>query len=205
MTNSGQNLMKLTAALLFFSASGTMAQPSFNCSKATSEVEEQICSDDALAVLDRRLSVRYDATKDVIGSMEAGREEALNNLRATQRGWIKGRDECWKAKDLSACVEATYLTREAELVTLWMLDTPATVKSYVCNKTQANEISVFFFDTELPGIRLEYGDSIRAGWRVRSGSGSKYELSFGGMFWVKGTEAQFRWEVGQDMACVATE
>jgi membrane-bound inhibitor of C-type lysozyme len=125
----------------------------------------------------------------------------LQSLRATQRGWIKGRDECWKADGLRDCVKSAYLTREAELVALWMFEEPSSVVSYSCGDNPVKEVTAFFFDTELPGIRLEYGDSIRSGWLVPAASGSKYATPFGGMFWTKGDNALFAWTEGDEISC----
>lgn len=184
--------------------SAETAQPSFDCKKANSDAEQLICEDASLAELDLRLAERFKAAQTVIGEMDAGGETAMNDLRATQRGWIKGRDECWKADDLLSCVEFAYLTREVELVSQWLLEEPKSVVAYACDENPANEVTVYFFETELPGIRLEYGDSIRSGWSVPAASGAKYATEFGGEFWSKGDEAQFTWTEGQEMGCIRT-
>ena len=180
-------------------------QPSFDCSKAESSAEELICADDKLAALDRRLAKRYGAALDVADAMDAGADEAVKAIRATQRGWIKGRDDCWKADDLRDCVMASYLTRENELVTQWMLQEPAAVVSYYCEGNRANEIYAMFFDTELPSVRLEYGDSIDSGSLERTASGSRYEASQGRSIWIKGTEALVVWPEGNEMSCVKAD
>lgn len=85
--------------------------PSFDCSKAAGQVEESICSDPKLAALDVELARLYAAA-----SAKADGEE-LKTLRAYQRGWLKGRNECWKAIGVSIreCVEASYRKRIGEL------------------------------------------------------------------------------------------
>ena len=181
-------------------ADGT--QPSFDCLKASSDAEELVCADQKLAALDRRLDTRFKAALEAARALDVGAEEATKELRATQRGWIKGRDDCWKAKDLKTCVEDAYLMREGNLVARWMLQDPAQVVSYGCDGNPANEVTVMFFDTELPSVRLEYGDSVDTGNQVRIGSGSRYVASFGRSIWVKGSEAMFAWEEGKEMACV---
>ena len=135
--------------------------------------------------------------------MQDGNKDALNTLRAMQRGWIKGRNECWKAQDIRDCVEAAYLTREGALVTAWMLDTPIATTTYTCAGNPANEVAVFFFDTALPSIRIEYGDSIASGTLVPAASGSKYAIDFGGLFWTQGDSAEFAWREGDPMSCTA--
>ncbi|MGH8601508.1 MAG: lysozyme inhibitor LprI family protein [Gammaproteobacteria bacterium] len=85
--------------------------PSFDCSKTAGQVEESICSDPKLAALDVDLARLYAAA-----SAKADGQE-LKTLRAYQRGWIKGRNECWKAIGVSMreCVEASYRKRIGEL------------------------------------------------------------------------------------------
>ena len=41
--------------------------------------------------------------------------EQQKSERAIQRGWIKGRNDCWKAGDLRQCVEESYQLRITEL------------------------------------------------------------------------------------------
>jgi uncharacterized protein YecT (DUF1311 family) len=85
--------------------------PSFDCSKAAGQVEHLICSDPELAALDVELARLYQA----VSAEVAGRE--LKRLRTYQRGWIKGRNDCWKAVGVGvrACVEASYRDRIREL------------------------------------------------------------------------------------------
>lgn len=81
--------------------------PSFDCAKAESEAETMVCADYGLAALDNRLAEVY--------ASELTNPGASKDLAATQRGWVKGRDECWKADDKKLCVEEEYRTRVAEL------------------------------------------------------------------------------------------
>ena len=179
--------------------------PSFDCAQATSSAEELVCADPDLAALDRRLSERFAAAMAAAEGLDAGADEAVGTLRATQRGWIGGRDECWKADDPAACVAEAYLTREAELVALWLLEPPTASGTFICGGTPANELTADFFDTELPGVRVEYGDSVAAGWLTRAASGSRYELPFGRMLWTKGEEALFVWPEGTEQECRRAE
>src|SRR5512137_1696094 len=76
--------------------------PSFDCAKASGRIEQLVCKDAGLASLDRKLA---DAYAKALKSWPA---DVAKEQRAIQRGWIKGRDECWKAGDLRACVENEY-------------------------------------------------------------------------------------------------
>ena len=87
------------------------AAPSFDCSKASGQVEELICSDPELAALDVELARLYRA----VSAQTTGQK--LKTLRTYQRGWIKGRNDCWKAVGVGvrACVEVSYRDRIREL------------------------------------------------------------------------------------------
>ena len=90
-----------TLACLVFGATPLAAQngPSIDCTKANSTAEELICADPALSALDREISRLYDLAR---GSV-AGSDLAM--LKAYQRGWIKGRDDCWKARvSITECI-----------------------------------------------------------------------------------------------------
>jgi uncharacterized protein YecT (DUF1311 family) len=85
------------------------ANPSFDCTKASHEVEELICKDAELADLDRSLAELYPL---VLKHTPASEQRTL---KAEQRGWVKGRDDCWKASDERGCVKSEYEARIAEL------------------------------------------------------------------------------------------
>ncbi|WP_138466813.1 lysozyme inhibitor LprI family protein [Poseidonocella sp. HB161398] len=181
--------------------------PSFDCTAAESSAETLVCEDAALAALDRRVAERYAAALALAEGLDAGAEEAADDLRAYQRGWIKGRDECWKTDDLRACVEESYLRREAELVSQWMLEEPVGMATWICDGNPANEVVTIFYDTELPAVRFERGDTIDTGVVVRTGSGSRYDGSFGRYIWMKGHEATYRDPDpdGAEMSCTEAE
>jgi uncharacterized protein len=202
LSRSVAAIITLAAGLHANSAQAKGTQPSFDCLKAATNAEELVCADAALAAIDRRLAKRFADAVDMVTSLDVGADEALETLRATQRGWIKGRDECWKADDLRACVETAYLMRENELVARWMLQEPASITFFVCDGNPANEIAAYFYDTELPSVRLEYGDSIDIGSLTRTASGSRYDASYGRFIWIKGDEAAVSRVQGEVMACV---
>ena len=155
--------------------------PTFDCAKAHGEVEKLICSDASLAALDRKLAEAYKAASaKATGKM-------LSTLKAEQRGWVKGRDDCWKTSgetpawitatwtvsSVKDCVAAQYEIRTSELQAVWRLVQPKTV-SYACQNNPANEVVANFFATEPPTIRLERGDRTVTLWQIPAGGG-KYE------------------------------
>lgn len=85
------------------------AKPSFDCAKAGGKVEKLICSDAELAELDRSLSDLYAV---LLKHTPAGDQK---RLKAEQRGWVKGRNDCWKSDDTRGCVESEYRSRINEL------------------------------------------------------------------------------------------
>jgi uncharacterized protein YecT (DUF1311 family) len=166
--------------------------PSFDCAKAASDAEKLVCEDADLAALDRLVAARYAAALSVAEGLDAGAQQAVDDLRAYQRGWIKGRDDCWKSDDLRACVGAAYLLREGELVAQWLLEEPAGTAFWICGGDPANEVVTMFFDTTLPSLRFERGDTIDTGGLTPTASGARYDGSFGRFIWIDGDEATYR-------------
>lgn len=104
----GACCMALSAASLAGSPV-TKSKPAFDCSKASSTVEEMICADPRLGELDQELTALYKQ------ALKATSGQAHKNLKAYQRGWIKGRNDCWKADEIDACVYNEYYLRINEL------------------------------------------------------------------------------------------
>jgi uncharacterized protein len=102
-------MMSMGAGLCLAMTGAWAASPSFNCAKASSSVEELICNDAELAQLDRSLASLYGT---VLKHTPAAEQRML---KAEQRGWIKGRDDCWKSDDMRGCVASEYRFRINEL------------------------------------------------------------------------------------------
>ena len=155
--------------------------PTFNCAKAQGEVEKLICSDASLAALDRKLDSVYKAAS------AKAQGKLATRLREDQRGWVKGRNDCWKANGqqtwitatwtvntVKDCVDAQFRLRTSELQAVWRLLPPKTV-SYACQNNPANEVVANFFETDPPTIRLERGDRTKTLWRVGAAGAGQYE------------------------------
>ena len=84
---------------------------------------------------------------------------------------------------MRACVELAYQRREGALVSAWMLEEPARTVFWTCGGNPANEVVTMFFDTELPSVRFERGDSIDTGHLSPTASGARYDGSFGRSIW----------------------
>ncbi len=185
------------SAVLALAAGPAQAQgPTFDCAKAQGQVEQLICKDQGLAALDRTLDEVYKA------ALAKARDGVPQLLRTEQRGWVKGRNECWKvptfltaswqAKDLRECVEGTYRLRISELQATMRLLPPKGPVFFACENNPANEIVATFFASDPPTARLERGDQTVTVWLVPAGSGSRYEGQ-NVEFWTKGAEATVTW------------
>ncbi|GAB5373719.1 MAG: MliC family protein [Acuticoccus sp.] len=198
-------MVRLVFAAAFVAAglgSAQAADPAFDCTRAEHEIEVLICGDDALAAKDRALAAVYDEALAATAEM-GDAEAAAQYLRTTQRGWIGGRDECWKAEDKTACTADLYDRRIAELQVRYGLVAAGKPHFYRCDDN--SEIVASFVDTEPPTVRLERGDTTEIGFIAPSGSGSRYEASFGISFWIKGDTAMVEWPQGTAFDCATSD
>lgn len=186
--------------------------PAFDCAKADGDVETLICQDEGLAALDRTLDEVYKA------ALAKARNEVPPVLKTEQRGWIKGRNECWKAQgadnpafltaswratSVRDCVEGQYRIRISELQARYQLVPGKGPVFYACDNNPANEVVATFFETDPPTARLERGDRAATTWLVPAGSGSKYEGQ-NVELWSKGDEARVTW-LDETLTCVSRD
>ena len=170
--------------------------PSFDCGKAKAgSIEEMICKDDGLAALDRKLAEVYAAAS----------QKAVNEhppvLKAEQRGWIKGRNDCWKSSERRKCVEDNYRLRIAELQARYRLVPGTGPITYVCDGDPRNEVVATFFQTDPPTLIAERGDSVSLMYLQLSGSGTKYQ-GRNESLWEHQGEAVITWGYGSpEMRC----
>ena len=188
-------ISNLTFAVLVFLTNGAVvgiamsAGPSFDCSKAVGSIEQMICKDDALSALDHKMAKVYSAAS----------KKAVNEhppvLKAEQRGWIKGRNDCWKSEDKRECVEESYRRRIAELQARYRLVPPNGPVFYTCNGDPRNEVVATFFETDPPTLIAERGDQVSIMYLQPSGSGSKYQ-GRNESLWEHQGEATIVWGYG---------
>lgn len=111
--------LRRAAILLFFSLfimeQGTLpkdanaAQPSFDCSKATSWSEREVCRNEILAGLDVKLASLYKAKRAQLdGIQETG-------LIGDQKQWLRDRDNCNFSPSPSKCLIDIYNKRISAL------------------------------------------------------------------------------------------
>ena len=204
-----RGIAAVAALLLAFPrvAPAASAGPAFDCAKAEGTVQKLICQDVGLAALDRKLDAAYK------GAVAKAKGSTLGVLKAEQRGWIKGRDECWKATkatptyvtesvvvdDPRACTEWSISLRIAELQVKYQLVPAQPLVRYACNGNPANEVVAQLFDTAPPAGRFERGDQTVVGYLVKTPDGPRYEgqnLRYA----ANGKDARIRW-LAEDLAC----
>ena len=177
-------------ALLGVLSTCTLASPqgpSFPCDDAADgSIEALVCEEAELAALDRRLAEVYGQALEKAGN------EHPPVLKAEQRGWIKGRDECWKSDDKRRCVNDLYVRRIAELQAMYRLVPGKGPVEFVCNDNNADRVTVTFFPTEPPTLYAKRGDSVSLMFQQPSGSGARYQ-GRNESFWEHQGEAKVVW------------
>lgn len=170
--------------------------PSFSCTRAKpSSTEALICADAGLSALDRKLAAVYAAAS------RKATNESPPGLKAEQRGWIQGRDDCWKRPEQHTCVRDEYVRRIAELQARYRL-VPGTVPVFfACNDNPADEIVATYFKTTPPTLIAERGDSVSLMFLQPSASGARYQ-GRNETLWEHQGEALVTWGPGaSEMRC----
>lgn len=143
------------------------AKPSFDCAAASGDVEKLVCSDPALAALDRRLAEVHGRAKAAPGADQA-------RLAAEQRGWVKGRDDCWKSVERSRCVSEAYMTRTVQL----QLDNGETTvpeaAAYDCDDNSKRFTVVYYNDLDPKSAVVTWGDDQAIAFPMMAASGARY-------------------------------
>ena len=170
--------------------------PAYACDKVEAgSIEAMICQDKDLSALDRKLAGVYAAA-----SRKATNEHP-SVLKAEQRGWTKGRNECWKSDDKRGCVQDAYQRRIAELQARYRLLPGSGPNRFICDGNPANEVIATFFRTDPPTLIAERGDSVSLMYLQPSGSGAKYQ-GRNENFWEHQGEALITWGHGaKQMRC----
>ncbi|MEH6702746.1 pentapeptide repeat-containing protein [Parasphingorhabdus sp.] len=85
------------------------ARPSFDCAKAASKVELEICGEyaDDLRAADRDIASLYQRAK-----------QSSPGVKSSQRAWLKQRNLCGAAEYPSGCIRESYSLRKGELLGL---------------------------------------------------------------------------------------
>ena len=172
-------------------ATTTHIKPSFDCSKADiggtdkPSTETIICQKPELSKLDSQLDEVYQQALQKSGT-------SSQTLKAMQRGWIKGRNDCWKSEEQVSCIKNSYLHRISELQARYQLVDSKGPFRFVCENNPKNEFIITFYDTEPATLIAERGDQESLMHSVVSASGSKYQ-GRNEIFWEHQGEATITW------------
>ena len=177
---------------------GKSSSPTFDCKKAKGEIEALICSNPDLINLDHQLTDTYQQALAKASSLDTQPDKAVKNLKALQRGWIKGRNECWKElEEKKSCVQTQYERRIAYLQAQWVLVPPSKTVRFECENKGEEFFAAFFVTLTIPSVAVEYGDHREIFVSSPAASGAKYTGDFGRYLWIKGDKATFVWEPAQ--------
>jgi uncharacterized protein YecT (DUF1311 family) len=110
-------LLVLVAAAMTVEAPRVHAAPSFDCRRASSIAEKEICGLPELEGLDRDIAAAFTQALAVLSAADA------DALRADQRAWLKTRDDCGDLihgnppiyADVFACLRDQMTARAAKL------------------------------------------------------------------------------------------
>lgn len=172
------------------------ASPSFDCTKAESSAEKLVCADEELAKLDRETARLFVLARNGLRP----NSPRVPELVGTQRGWIKGRDDCWKEPDVRVCVLRSYVIRISELregyINAIRQDTAGISRGPLAVECAnlGSPVSATFIQTNLPMVYLTWRNMYHLVLTLSpSGSGAKYLGTYDGdrevAFWEKGREA----------------
>jgi uncharacterized protein len=186
---SKQTSLQMTGLCVLFMHSylAMAVEPAFNCKKVPEgSIEALVCHDAELAALDLKLATVFKQA-----SKKASNEHPPV-LKAEQRGWIKGRNDCWKSPDNRQCVKDAYLQRISELQARYQLIAGTGPIVFVCNANPADQVTVTFFPSDLPTLIVERGDSVSLMYQQPSASGTRYQ-GRNEIFWEHQGEATITW------------
>ncbi len=163
------------------SDNGANTQPSFDCNNTENTVETLICDSPQLAGLDRELQTLYGS------ALIKYPPEEINALKATQRGWIKGRNECWKENDVGSCTSLEYKRRITELqVSTGALVVP---KATLFQCADNSLLTVYFYDgTKIPAAVINQTPNQYFAFNTPTKKGAMY-VARNESLWLTGDSA----------------
>ncbi|MCB1706811.1 MAG: MliC family protein [Halioglobus sp.] len=181
-----------------WAAAACASEPAFDCTRAQGQVQELVCTDAALASLDRRLAEVYQTVRRTLPDAD------LPQLKSEQRGWIKGRDDCWKSDNVADCVTLAYQGRTVELQILTgQLAAPNTINLECGDRDQLPVAAAFYNDTTPPAVVLTRGGDQVTAFIARSGSGARYTAA-GVEYWEHQGQASIDW-FGTALQCTVSK
>lgn len=148
-------LLIVTTLLATVQLQAATTEFQINCqAKDLGTVDQLICSDPELLKQDQQLAEVYQQ------ALLKAANEKPPLLKAEQRGWVKGKADCWKEEDKKACASTLYTQRIAELQARYEL-LPASKKLLLsCDNNPANEVSLRYYPTTPATLIADYGDQV---------------------------------------------
>ena len=148
-------LLIITTLLATAQLQAASADNQINCQvKDQGTIDKLICSDPELLKQDQQLAEVYQQ------ALLKAVNEKPPLLKAEQRGWVKGKAECWKEEDKKACASTLYTQRIAELQARYEL-LPVSKKLLLgCDNNPANEVSLRYYPTTPATLIADYGDQV---------------------------------------------
>lgn len=148
-------LLTITALLTTAQLHAVEANFQINCqAKDQGTIDKLICSDQELLKQDQQLAEVYQQ------ALLKAANEKPPLLKAEQRGWVKGKAECWKEEDKKACASMLYTQRIAELQARYELVSAIKKLRLSCDNNPANELSARYYPTTPATLIADYGDQV---------------------------------------------
>lgn len=187
-------------AIVCWACTSALAANGIDCRKASANsMENLVCRDVELMALDRAMGAVY------ADAMKRAGDERPAVLKAEQRGWIKGRNECWKSDDKRVCLVDAYRRRIVELQARYRLVPASPPVRYVCNGNPVDEVVATFFATEPPSLIAERGDQTSLMILASRDDGARY-LGRNESFLEQPETATVVWGFGMpEMRCAKTQ
>ncbi|WP_157836340.1 lysozyme inhibitor LprI family protein [Rheinheimera texasensis] len=159
--------------------------PAFDCKQVpANSAEALICQNPRLSQLDQQLAQVFAKASTLAAN------EHPPQLKAEQRGWLKGRDECWKDAAQIPCMQDAYQRRIAELQARYRLVSMRGPLIYQCGVTPADDLVLSYFATEPATVIAERGDSVSLMFLQRKGG---YYIGRNETLWPQQDGVRLQW------------
>lgn len=182
---------QLRLVFLLLSPCLAIAAPSFDCRRATHEIEKLVCSDAKLSALDQQMAELFSR------AMQQAKPAEKPELLAEQRGWIKNRNGCARRTEpRKNCVAEHYSQRNSRLEELLAAGSgnaappDAAPRSTRLQCDDGVPITAVYTTGSAASVQITRGDRVWVLPAAVAGSGARYAQD-GIVFWTKGREAQF--------------
>lgn len=170
------------------------AAASFDCASASTRIEKAICSDAALAALDRRMGDAFDK------AMRDWPPDERTAQRAAQRNWIARLNACASVRTPRPCLESSYRQRLIEVQIQGGQLEAARPVGFVCKGHESEPMTATFYNqTDPKSALITFGKRQVIAFIAPSASGARY-LGDDLEFWEHQGEALVTWS-GKPYGC----